>query len=83
MNKEMFKAMMNGLVSSAIEKICVLGPVDAKDDVQKIIEMVADLESFWDYDEDEGIDWHDEIVKAVDRCMERKKKWPKAIMERQ
>ena len=37
------------LITTAQEKICVLVE-DAKEDVEKIIDMVEDLELFWDSD---------------------------------
>lgn len=50
MNKEQFETMLDGLIATAIEKICVLGKEDAKDDVSKITEMIEDLENFWNSD---------------------------------
>lgn len=38
--------MLEGLVATAVEKICVLGEEDAKEDVSNIIEMIEELESF-------------------------------------
>jgi hypothetical protein len=37
------KMMMEGLIATAVEKIRVLGWEDAKEDVQKIVEMVEDI----------------------------------------
>lgn len=50
MTKEQFETMLDGLIATAIEKICVLGKEDAKDDVSKITEMIEDLEDFWNSD---------------------------------
>lgn len=70
MNSEMFKMMMEGLIATAIEKVCVLGPKDAKEDVRKIINLVEDLECFWEDIGDEKISWHVEITKAVEKLIE-------------
>ena len=67
MTKVKMTAMMEGLISTAVEKINVLGWEDAKSHVQKIVEMVDDLESFWDSDgELTGIDWVAKILAAVE-----------------
>ena len=67
MTKVKMTAMMEGLISTAVEKINVLGWEDAKAHVQKIAEMVDDLESFWDSDgELTGIDWVAKILAAVE-----------------
>ncbi len=67
MTKVKMTAMMEGLISTAVEKINVLGWEDAKEDVQKIVEMVDDLESLWDSDgELTGIDWVAKILAAVE-----------------
>lgn len=46
MTRLQFKTMMEGLMATAIEKICVLGLEDSKADVEKIIDFVEDLENF-------------------------------------
>jgi len=69
MTKVKMTAMMEGLISTAVEKINVLGWEDAKEDVQKIAEMVDDLESFWDSDgELTGVDWVAKILAAVEHA---------------
>lgn len=50
MTKEQFETMLDGLIATAIEKICVLGKDDAQDDVSKITEMIEALEDFWNSD---------------------------------
>lgn len=50
MTKDQFENMLGGLIATAIEKICVLGKEDAKDDVSKITEIIEDLEDFWNSD---------------------------------
>jgi len=44
------KMMMEGLIATAVEKICVLGWEDAKEDVEKLVDLVEELEMFWDSD---------------------------------
>lgn len=69
MTKVKMTAMMEGLISTAVEKINVLGWEDAKVHVQKIAEMVDDLESFWDSDgELTGVDWVAKILAAVEHA---------------
>ncbi|HHW90661.1 MAG TPA: hypothetical protein GX745_07165 [Clostridiales bacterium] len=69
MTKVKMTAMMEGLIATAVEKISVLGWEDAKEDVQKIVEMVDDLESLWDSDgELTGIDWVAKILAAVEHA---------------
>ena len=61
------KMMMEGLIATAVEKIRVLGWEDAKEDVQKLTDVVEDLEMFWDSDgELTGIDWVAKILAAVE-----------------
>ncbi len=50
MNKEQLEMMLEGLIATAVEKTCVLGEEEAKADVSKIIEMIEELESFWNPD---------------------------------
>lgn len=50
MTKKQFETMLDGLIATAIEKICVLGKEDAQDDVSKITEIIEDLEDFWNSD---------------------------------
>jgi hypothetical protein len=69
MTKVKMTAMMEGLISTAVEKINVLGWEDAKEDVQKLIDVVEDLEMFWDSDgELTGIDWVAKIMAAVEHA---------------
>lgn len=50
MNKEQLEMMLEGLIATAVEKTCVLGEEEVKADVSKIIEMIEELESFWNPD---------------------------------
>jgi len=63
------KMMMEGLITTAVEKISVLGWEDAKEDVQKIVEMVDDLEMFWDSDgELTRTDWVAAMLDAIENA---------------
>lgn len=50
MNKGQLEIMLEGLIATAVEKTCVLGEEEAKEDVLRIIEMIEELESFWNPD---------------------------------
>ncbi len=50
MNKEIYQTMITGLLMTILEKEVVLGEVEAKDDVLKIVDMIEDLDLFWDSD---------------------------------
>lgn len=67
MTRLKMKIMMEGLIATAVEKINVLGWEEAKEDVEKIIDMIEDLEMFWDPDGKlTKTDWTFEIQLAVD-----------------
>ena len=60
------KMMMEGLIETAVEKINVLGWEDAKEDVQKLIDVVEDLEMFWNSDgELTETDWVAAMLAAI------------------
>lgn len=66
------KIMMEGLVSTAIEKICVLGFEDSKEDVEKIIDMIEDLECFWNSSGKlSSTNWMEEINSTVEALRTR------------
>lgn len=52
MNKETYQAMIRGLKSTIIEKEVVLGEADAKNDVLNILDLLEDLDQFWNSEED-------------------------------
>nr|DAL96939.1 MAG TPA: hypothetical protein [Caudoviricetes sp.] len=59
--------MMEGLITTVVEKICVLGWEDAKEDVEKLVDLVEDLEMFWDSDGRlTETDWVAEILMAIE-----------------
>ena len=69
MTRGKMKMMMEGLIATAVEKIRVLGWEDAKEDVQKIVEMVEDLEMFWDWDgELTETDWVATMLAAIEKA---------------
>jgi hypothetical protein len=69
MTRLQIKMMMEGLIATAVEKICVLGWEDAKEDVEKLVDLVEELEMFWDSDGDlTGTDWVAEILMAVENA---------------
>jgi ATP-dependent Zn protease len=71
MTRLKMKIMMEGLIATAVEKINVLGWEEAKEDVEKIVDMVEDLEMFWDPDGKlTKTDWSFEIQLAVERARE-------------
>jgi len=63
------KMMMEGLIATAVEKISVLGWEDAKEDVQKLTDVVGDLEMFWDSDgELTETDWVAAMLAAIENA---------------
>ena len=63
------KMMMKGLITTAVEKISVLGWEDAKEDVQKLADVVEDLEMFWDSDgELTETDWVASMLAAIEKA---------------
>ncbi len=44
--------MIRGLLATIIEKEVVLGEADAKEGVLAILDLLGDLEQFWDSEED-------------------------------
>lgn len=69
MTKVKMTAMMEGLIETAVEKINVLGWEDAKKDVQKLTDVVEDLEMFWDSDgELTKTDWVAEMLAAIENA---------------
>ncbi|WP_156778789.1 hypothetical protein [Clostridium formicaceticum] len=69
MTKLKLNIMMEGLIATAVEKIYVLGWEDAQEDVKRIIDMVNDLELFWDEDGKlTGVDWGMKIAETVEKA---------------
>ena len=50
MNKTTYRAMINGLIATIIEKEVVLGETDAKESVLTILDLLEDLDLFWNSD---------------------------------
>jgi hypothetical protein len=69
MTGRQLKIMMEGLIATAVEKICVLGWKDAKEDVEKLVDLVKELEVFWDSDGSlTETDWLAEILMAIENA---------------
>ena len=69
MSRLQMKMMMKGLIATAVEKIRVLGWEDAKEDVQKLTDVVEDLEMFWDWDgELTETDWVAAMLAAIENA---------------
>ena len=69
MTKVKMTAMMEGLIETAAEKINALGWEDAKEDVQKLTDVVEDLEMFWDSDgELTETDWVAAMLAAIENA---------------
>ena len=66
MKRIQFEIMMDGLVRSAVEKICVLGREEAEEDLAAITKMVYDLECFWNMEGDlSDTDWNEKLATAI------------------
>lgn len=50
MNKETYQATVRGLIATIIEKEVVLGEADAKEDILIILDLLEDLDQFWNSD---------------------------------
>lgn len=60
----LIKETLQGLLATAVEKVCVLGEEDAKEDLKKLREVYEDLILFWGLDE-ELIDEFDEKIGTL------------------
>ena len=62
---------MDGLVRTAVEKICVLGREEAEEDLAAITKMVHDLECFWNIEGGlSDIDWSEKLATAIKNASE-------------
>ncbi|MEQ2464738.1 hypothetical protein [Niallia hominis] len=52
MNERIYQAMIQGLKATIIEKGVVLGEADAKEGVLNILDLLEDLDQFWNSEED-------------------------------
>ncbi|MFC0475711.1 hypothetical protein ACFFHF_10705 [Robertmurraya beringensis] len=52
MNEQIYQAMIQGLKATIIEKEVVLGEADAKEGVLNILDLLEDLDQFWNSEED-------------------------------
>lgn len=60
----LIKEALKGILATAVEKICVLGEEDAKDDLKKLRQVYEDLVLFWGLDE-ELIEEFDEKIGVL------------------
>jgi hypothetical protein len=61
-----FRMMMDGLVSTAVEKIRVLGREGAEEYIAAITKMVDDLDCFWNMEGDlSDTDWNEKLATAI------------------
>jgi uncharacterized protein YukE len=67
MRASRYNEMMIGLIQTAIEKQCVLGG-DANNDIDKIREVMVDLQMFWNSD---GSLTYSDWVKRLDKELEK------------
>ena len=58
----LIKETLKGLLTTAVEKICVLGEEDAKKDLKKLREVYEDLVLFWGLDEEMIGEFDEKIV---------------------
>ena len=71
MQRITFNLMMEGLVKTAVEKICVLGREEAEEDIAAITKMVDNLECFWNMEGDlSDIDWSEKLATAIKNTSE-------------
>lgn len=52
MNKEIYQAMIQGLKATIIEKEVVFGEAEAKNDVLELLDLLEELDQFWNSEED-------------------------------
>ena len=63
--ENLIRETLKGLLTTAIEKVCVLGEQDAQEDLKQIRDMYVELIRFWTLDDD-LIEAFDEKVGKVD-----------------
>ena len=59
--ENLIRETLQGLLATAIEKVCVAGEEDAQEDLKRLREVYEDLVLFWGLDED-LIDEFDEKI---------------------
>ena len=66
MNRETYRAMIRGLVATIIEKEVVLGEEDAKESVLTILDLLEDLDLFWNSDaEFDDVEYLEHFIKTT------------------
>jgi hypothetical protein len=66
--KKLILQTLKGLEITAIEKIKIIGPEAASDDLDRIKDMVDELVCFWGLDEQMMDDYDDKIQNEIDKC---------------
>ena len=64
--ERLIRETIEGLKATAIEKICVLGPEDARKYIDQLEEVTEDLVMFWNLDE-RYIDEFKETVMTLEK----------------
>ena len=64
--ENLIRETLKGLLTTAIEKVCVLGEQDAQEDLKQIRDMYVELVRFWTLGDD-LIEAFDEKIGKVDR----------------
>ena len=62
--EELLQETLKGLLTTAVDKVCVLGKEDALEDLTQIRNMYVELVRFWTLDE-ELIDRFDERIAQM------------------
>lgn len=70
MNRETYRAMIRGLIATIIEKEVVLGEVDAKNSVLTILDLLEDLDLFWN-SEIEFEENAEQLQQFIDKTREK------------
>lgn len=73
MEKTRYNQMMEGLITTAVEKVLVLGPEEANKEVEALRSTIEDLEQFWNGDQQiTNQDWMEEFYRKVDKTIRRR-----------
>ena len=67
-NENLIRVTLRGLLTTAIEKVCVMGEEDDQEDINQLREVYGDLIMFWGLDED-LLDEFDEKVGMLNGAM--------------
>jgi len=65
MNTQQYETMMQGLISTAKEKLCVLGIVNGIIEANNIRTVISELETFWNSDGSLSSEDYEGIIDIV------------------